>query len=67
MKGKIYLNEVEIVLSGILGLTCLSTIIVVFYILRNYSLMEDHRDNMEEQMDDIQKAINQLMEENKRK
>lgn len=67
MKGKIYLNEIEIVLSGILGLTCLSTIIIVFYILRNYSLMEDHRDNIEEQMDDIQKAINQLMEENKRK
>lgn len=67
MKGKIYLNEVEVVLSGILGLTCLSTIIVVFYILRNYSLMEDHRDNIEEQMDDLRKAINQLMEENKRK
>lgn len=67
MKGKIYLNEVEIVLSGILGLTCLSTIIIVFYILRNYSLMEDHRDNIEEQMDDLRKAINQLMEENKRK
>ena len=67
MKGKIYLNEVEVVLSGILGLTCLSTIIVVFYILRNYSLMENHRDNIEEQMDDLRKAINQLMEENKRK
>lgn len=67
MKGKIYLNEVEIVLSGILGLTCLSTIIIVFYILRNYSLIENHRDNIEEQMDDLQKAINQLMEENKRK
>lgn len=67
MKGKIYLNEVEIVLSGILGLTCLSTIIIVFYILRNYSLMENHRDNIEEQMDDLRKAINQLMEENKRK
>ena len=61
------MNEVEIVLSGILGLTCLSTIIIVFYILRNYSLIENHRDNIEEQMDDLQKAINQLMEENKRK
>jgi hypothetical protein len=29
--------------------------------------MENHRDNLEEQMDDLRKAIMKLMEENNRK
>lgn len=54
---------VELILSGVLSLTCLSTILIVFFIIRNYNLIESHKDST----DKLRRDIELLMEENKKK
>jgi hypothetical protein len=36
----------EMILTGILGIACLCTIVVVFYIIRNYRLIEKQNEKL---------------------
>lgn len=58
---------VETILSGILGLMCLSSIIIIIYILRNYRMMEDIKDSTNEFNRQMEFIIKQIMEEEKNK
>lgn len=57
----------ETILSGILGLMCLSSIIIIIYILRNYRMMEDIKDSTDEFNRQMEFIIKQIMEEEKNK
>lgn len=57
----------ETILSGILGLMCLSSIIIIIYIMRNYRMMEDIKDSTDEFNRQIEFIIKQMMEEEKNK
>lgn len=56
----------ETILSGILGLICLSSIIIIIYIMRNYRMMEDIKDSTDE-FNRQMEIIIQIMEEEKNK
>ena len=53
----------ETILSGILGLMCLSSIIIIIYILRNYRMMEDIKDSNKE----MEFILKKIMEDEKNK
>lgn len=57
----------ETILSGILGLMCLSSIIIIIYIMRNYRMMEDIKDSTDEFNRQMEIIIKQIMEEEKNK
>lgn len=57
----------ETILSGILGLMCLSSIIIIIYILRNYRMMEDIKDSTDEFNRQMEFIIKQIMKEEKNK
>lgn len=57
----------ETILSGILGLVCLSSIIIIIYIMRNYRMMEDIKDSTDEFNRQMEIIIKQIMEEEKNK
>ena len=58
---------VETILSGILGLMCLSSIIIIIYIMRNYRMMEDIKDATDEFNKQMEFVIKQIMKEEKNK
>lgn len=58
---------VETILSGILGLICLSSIIIIIYIMRNYRMMENIKDSTDEFNRQMEFIIKQIMEEEKNK
>ena len=58
---------VETILSGILGLMCLSSIIIIIYILRNYRMMEDIKDSTNEFNKQMEFVLKKIMEEEKNK
>ena len=55
----------ETILSGILGLICLSSMIIIIYIMRNYRLIEKHKESTEDFQKQMTVLIKQLMEEEK--
>lgn len=58
---------VETILSGILGLMCLSSIIIIIYIMRNYRMMEDIKDSTNEFNKQMEFVLKKIMEEEKNK
>ena len=58
---------VETILSGILGLMCLSSTIIIIYIMRNYRMMEDIKDSTDEFNKQMEFIVKQIMEEEKNK
>ena len=57
----------ETILSGILGLICLSSIIIIIYIMRNYRLIEQQKESTGEFQKRIEDALMKLLEEEKHK
>ena len=57
----------ETILYGILGLTCISSVIIVFYILRNYRLIESHKDSTDAFQEQLEIIIRKIIEEEKEK
>lgn len=57
----------ETILSGILGLMCLSSIIIIIYILRNYRMMEDIKDSTDEFNKQMEFILKKIMEDEKNK
>ena len=55
----------EEILYGILGLLCLSSITIIFYILRNYRLIEEHKDSTDEFQRQLDYIIKKMKEEEK--
>jgi len=57
----------ETILSGILGLVCLSSIIIIIYIMRNYRLIEQQKESTDEFQKRIEEALMKILEEEKNK
>ena len=53
----------ETILSGILGLICLSSIIIIIYIMRNYRLIERQKESTDAFQRRIEEALMKIMEE----
>ena len=57
----------ETILSGILGLICLSSMIIIVYIMRNYRLIEQQKESTDAFQKRIEEALMKLLEEEKHK
>ena len=56
------MTSVEMILSGALGFTILSTMIIIFYIIRNYNLIESHKDSTDKLRHDIESLAEEMRE-----
>lgn len=54
---------VETILMGVLGLMCLSSMVIIIYIIRNYRLIEKHKDSTDEFQKQVEEFMKKLSEE----
>ena len=54
----------EMILTGILGISCLCTIAVIFYIIRNYRLIEKQNEKMNASNKRMLEILELMAEEN---
>ncbi len=57
----------ESILYGILGLSCLCSIVIIMYIIRNYRLIERHHEETTDYNKRIVKILEELAQEDKKK
>lgn len=57
----------ETILYGILGMSCLCSIVIIMYIIRNYRLIERHHEETTDYNKRIVKILEELSQEDKKK
>lgn len=61
------LLSAETILYGILGMSCLCSIVIIMYIIRNYRLIEHHHEEITDYNKRIVKMLEELSREEKKK
>ena len=61
------LLSAETILYGILGMSCLCSIVIIMYIIRNYRLIEQHHEEITDYNKRIIRMLEELAQENKKK
>lgn len=61
------LLSAEAILYGILGMSCLCSIVIIMYIIRNYRLIEHHHEEITDYNKRIVKMLEELSREEKKK
>lgn len=61
------LLSAEAILYGILGMSCLCSIVIIMYIIRNYRLIEHHHEEITDYNKRIIRMLEELAQEDKKK
>lgn len=61
------MSSIELILSGVLGLTIMSTMIIVIFLIRNYNMIEMHKESTDELRKEMKQVMKEIMEEQNKK